>query len=82
MKAQIDPLAAALNATPCIKPGVKSRIVTLFGDRPDVLDAIRAARARGLSCQHIADTLSTADAKVSDGAVNKWLKDDALCNRR
>ena len=78
MKVQPDPLAAALDAATNIKPGIKSRIETLFGDRPGVLDSIRAANQRNISHQRIADTLSTKDERVSAGSVRNWLSADSL----
>jgi len=49
------------------------RIVVLFGDQPEVLDAIRQARARKCSFGQIAKALSTPSTIVSAHAVQNWL---------
>jgi hypothetical protein len=79
--AKPDPIAAALDAAVGPRPGQKGRVQFLFGDRPEVLESIRRAEARGLSMNAIADKLSTKDASVSAGAVKKWLDDDKRATR-
>ena len=69
-----DPLVAALKATGTQKCGRQLRIIELFGDRPDVLDAIRDARRRGVSCATIARTLSTPEQTVCSNSVDIWYR--------
>lgn len=70
-----DPLAALLDsASGAGQPGAPPRVLVLFKDRPEVLASIRAARARGLSFDRIAELLSTAEAPISGGAIKNWLK--------
>lgn len=70
-----DSLAAALDAV--AEPGVGGKglkVLVLFGDRPDVLEAIiRARRDRRLSFAQIATVLSDEGKSVSSAAVAKWL---------
>jgi len=69
-----DALAKKLSEATPARSGHKLRIEELFGDRPDVLEAIIAARKRGLSSRVIADVLSAEGEKVADGAVTNWLR--------
>jgi hypothetical protein len=47
----------------------------LFGDQPDVLDAIVQARVeRGLSFRVIAGVLSKSGEQISEGAVQNYLR--------
>lgn len=48
----------------------------LWGDRPEVLDAIRDAHRRGVSTKSIARMLSE-EHPVSDSAVANWLQKNA-----
>lgn len=70
-----DPLAVALDMIERgATGGTQGKIVALFGDRPDVLDAIvRARRDRKLSYQQIAKVLSADGEPISAGAVQSWL---------
>lgn len=70
-----DPLAIALDlAERGRSGGPEGRVVALFGDRPDVLDAIRRARTdRKLSYAQIAKVLSADGEPLSEGAVKSWL---------
>lgn len=70
-----DPLAAALDAISApTGGGVQGRIVQLFSDRPEVLDAIaRARRERKLSYAQIARALSRDGNTVGPAAVQTWL---------
>ena len=63
-----------LTATPK-RDGRTMKIVEVFGDQPEVLDAIVAARTeRGLSFQVIADVISKTGHTISDGAVQNFLR--------
>lgn len=75
-----DPLAALLNNTDTSGlAGSKSRVMFLYGDRPEVLDAIRRARLeRKLSFSQIARVLSSEGNKISDGAVQTWLRSQGI----
>lgn len=67
-------VAAALNSlVPTMNSSIH-KIVMLFGDQPDVLEAIREARRRRCSYAQIAKTLSSPDAAVSESAVKSWLQ--------
>lgn len=54
------------------------KIVVLFGDQPDVLEAIREARKRKCSYAQIAKTLSTPVMPVSESAVKSWLQTQGI----
>lgn len=69
-----DPLVAALAGAKKGKCGRTLRIVELFGDRPDVLQAIRDARDRGASARTIAELLSTPEEPICSGSVTEWLR--------
>lgn len=66
-------LIAELKAAGRSTGGTRSKIDVLFGDQPDVLEAIRAARANGASHATIARILSSDDQSVKEGAVRNWL---------
>lgn len=73
-----DPLAEALLATDSRKPE-KRRIIRLFGDRPEVLEAIKTMRQRGHSYRVIADVLTkNGDESVSPNAVQRFLDDEGV----
>lgn len=66
-------MASALEA---LRPNVSRstfKILVMFGDQPDVLAAIKAARARRCSYAQIAKTLTTVDAPISETAIKSWL---------
>lgn len=60
-------------------PG-KLRVKELFGDRPEVIEAIiRARRDRRLSYAHIADTLNQEPGiSISEGAVKLFLRREGV----
>jgi len=65
-----------LNALNILTPatgGHGSKVDYLFGDKPDVLDAIIDARKRRCSFRQIAMALSVDGETVSSGAVQNWL---------
>lgn len=72
---KIDPIAAALDAAkPIGNASNRPRMLVLFGDRPDVLDAVRRARRdRHLSTAQIARLISTPGATIGESAVKTWL---------
>lgn len=61
------------------RSGREAKIVTLFRDRPEVLDAVKRARAeRQLSFRRIAEVLSQDGEYVSEGAVQNWLRTEGI----
>ena len=76
-----DPLVDALdNLTPTGKTQ-QLKVLVLFGEQPDVLDAIRRAHARRLSAGQIADALTRqlpAGESISESSVRTWLKSEKL----
>lgn len=70
-----DPIAAALHKETPENPFSKQLLLDeLFADRPDVLEAVKAARKRGVTWQRIADILSAEGRRVSASAVSRWYK--------
>ena len=63
----------ALNSLAPVTSGHGSKVDYLFGDKPDVIEAIIEARKRRCSFRQIAMALSTEDQTVSPGAVQNWL---------
>lgn len=66
-------MASALEA---LRPNVSRstfKVLVMFGDQPDVLTAIKAARARRCSYSQIAKTLTTVEAPISETAIKSWL---------
>ena len=63
----------ALNTLNPLTSGNGSKVDHLFGNQPDVLEAIVDARKRRCSFRQIAIALSNDDTKVSAGAVQNWL---------
>jgi hypothetical protein len=65
-----------INALNTLNPGnggIGSKVDHLFGDKPDILDAIIDARKRRCSFKQIAMALSTDEHTLSAGAVQNWL---------
>lgn len=75
-------LVAALDGEVAIGRGTpgRLRVHELFGDRPEVIEAIiRARRDRKLSYGHIAETLNRdPDIHISEGAVKSFLKREGI----
>lgn len=72
-----DPLAAAmLTATPP-RIGAKGKIEAVWGDRPEVLEAIRELRRQGRSFGFIADLLGQEE-QVNASTVQKWLREQGI----
>lgn len=68
-------LAAQLKDEPRNRYGRGLKLEELFGERPDILEAIIVARVeRKLSYQSIADVLSRDGEYVSPTAVQNWLR--------
>jgi len=63
----------ALNTLTPRSGGNVTRVDQLFGDQPDVLDAIIDARKRRCSFRQISMTLSTPTETISPGAIQSWL---------
>lgn len=73
-----DPFAAAMLAAPPKKTGAPGKILALWGDRPEVLEAIRSLRRdQGRSFAQIADLLA-AEHKVNASTVQTWLKGQGI----
>lgn len=74
-----DLLNELLTIDPANGGGQQMRIPMLFGDRPEVLDAIRAARRdRKASWQAISDLLSRHGHRISATAVRNWLVSEGI----
>jgi hypothetical protein len=75
-----DPLAKSLDATETkVQITNQSKIEVLFGDRPEVKEAIIRARKRRLSFNEIAVALNQEpNVKVSGDIVSKWLKGQGI----
>jgi hypothetical protein len=72
-----DDLAGRLDSEPAtgITFGTRSKIDVLFGDRPEVLESIKAAHARHISADRIAELLTdAAGLHVGGSSVKSWLK--------
>jgi hypothetical protein len=67
---------ALLSALESLRPMTSNntpKVIVLFGDQPEVLEAIKAARLRKCSYAQIAKTLSTPEAPISETAIKSWL---------
>lgn len=78
--AKRDDLAAGLDAIERGPGGgTTPKVVQLFGDRPDVLESIRAARRdRHLSYGAIAKYFRGRGVEVGEGAIKKWLDSQGI----
>lgn len=75
MTAKKDPLADALAQLQGSGSGSEMKVDAIFGDRPEVLRAIRDARQRKPPASFKAiSSLLSADCRqrVSEGAVQNW----------
>jgi hypothetical protein len=71
-------MASALEAlTPNISRAT-FKVLVMFGDQPEVLEAIKAARARRCSYNQIAKTLTTPNAPISETAIKSWLDAEGI----
>jgi CTP:molybdopterin cytidylyltransferase MocA len=71
-------MATALEAlTPNVSRSTY-KILVMFGDQPEVLEAIRQARARRCSYSQIAKTLTTPNAPISETAIKSWLDAEGI----
>ena len=66
-------LVTALESLRPTSNGNVPKVLALFGDQPEVLEAIKAARLRKCSYSQIAKTLSTVDNPISESAIKSWL---------
>lgn len=71
-----DPIVSALAGLEKNRGGGKRLLPQVC--TPEQLEAVKAARGRGVSCQAIADALTAGGVKVSEGAVVNWLKDQGI----
>jgi hypothetical protein len=72
---------ALVTALESLKPASSAnrpKVVVLFGDQPEVLEAIREARRRKCSFVQIAKTLSTPDNPISETAIKSWLTSQGI----
>lgn len=63
----------ALNTLNPTNGGNGSKVDYLYGDNPEIVQAILDARARRCSFRQIAMALSNETVTVSAGAVQNWL---------
>lgn len=70
-------LAALESLTPNMNTSIH-KVVVMFGDQPDVLEAIRQARLRKCSYSQIAKALSSPDASISEAAIRSWLASQGI----
>ena len=73
----MDELAAAMLAEPPGKAATSvHKVVAMFGDRPDVLDAIRTLRGQGYTYERIAAIVNKHNKPetISPEAIRNWLK--------
>lgn len=76
---KVDPLVAGLDALDSNGSKSMPKMEVLYGDRPDVLDAvIRARRDRHLSWNAIAAYLTRNGPRISAGAVQTWCERQGL----
>jgi hypothetical protein len=75
-----NPLAAGLTALTPTRGGVKLRVLELWGDEPEVLEAIRVARRdNGLSYNAIARYLTSKSGHhITANPVQKWLNEEGI----
>lgn len=66
-------VAEALQSLTPLLGGQIPRVIRLFQDKPEVLDAIIEARTRRCSYAQIAKAISTPEQRVSDSAVRTFL---------
>jgi ribosome-binding protein aMBF1 (putative translation factor) len=61
------------------KDGRGMKVLEIFGDSPDVLEAIKTARRdRRLSYRSIAEVLNKSGVVVSEGAVQNYLRSQGI----
>jgi hypothetical protein len=75
-----DPIAEALLAEETDpKDSRKFRVVELFGDQPDVLDAIRKLRLSGVSYRQLSKRVKKVTGHyVAPGAFMNWLESENI----
>jgi hypothetical protein len=73
-----DPIIDALDNLPELSDGRTHRIVELYADQPEVLDAVKRARTRGRSYEAIAATLSTQGKRISATSIRNWLRSEGI----
>lgn len=79
MPNQPDPILTALaSLPPASSGGQPMKVVRVYGDRPDILEAIRQARLSGRACDKIARAISTDQHLISEAAVRKWLRSQGI----
>jgi hypothetical protein len=67
-------VSEALKGLSPMTGGAGPRILTLFGDQPEVLEGIIEARRRRCGFGQIAKALSTPEERVSESAVKTFLR--------
>jgi hypothetical protein len=75
-----NPLAAGLTALAPSRGGIRMRVIQLWGDEPEVLEAIRIARRdNGLSYAAIAKYLTAKSGHhITANPVQKWLNEEGI----
>lgn len=75
MPTKTDPTADGLLGLTRRTGGHRLKVDALFGDRPELLEAIRTARRdNGVAAEHIAEFLTAREGvHISGAAVAKWL---------
>jgi DNA-binding MurR/RpiR family transcriptional regulator len=71
-------LVTALESLHPTSNGNMPKVIALFGNQPEVLEAIREARRRKCSYVQIAKTLTTPEAPISETAIKSWLTSQGI----
>jgi DNA-binding MurR/RpiR family transcriptional regulator len=71
-------LVTALESLHPTSNGNMPKVIALFGNQPEVLEAIREARRRKCSYVQIAKTLSTPENPISETAIKSWLTSQGI----
>jgi hypothetical protein len=74
-----DPLAEALLTDDVPKQLRRFKVVELFGDRPEVLEAIRELRRRGVSYRQMSKRVQQISGEyVTPNAFMNWLDSEDM----
>jgi len=71
-------LVTALESLHPTSNGNMPKVIALFGNQPEVLEAIKAARLRKCSYVQIAKTLTTPENPISETAIKSWLTSQGI----
>lgn len=78
MASKTDPLAGLDNIQPSGNGGQPFKLDRLLGDQPEQLERIRTAYLAGYSSNQLADRLTANGYKISDSAIQAWLKKEGV----